>query len=334
MAPASDVHLTPVLEAVVDHVAIGIFIVNTRLEIVLWNHFMEVNSGKNADSVLGRNLFDCFPDLPRNILENKLKGVFILKNFAFSSWQTRPYLFKFAHNRPVTGGVEQMYQDYTFIPIKNERGEVEHVCVTLADVTDTAIYQKRLKEALESLAAASHRDGLTGIYNRHFLEESLAREFSRVRRYGGALCLVMLDIDDFKVINDTYGHLAGDEVLRNIVHHLTAELRGSDVLGRYGGEEFGLLLPQTPISGAHAFAERIRSKVAAANLSYGNSSIQLSISAGVGEFHAAMTRHEDLIKAADDALYRAKQSGRNRVCCAPPPKGRHDERSAPPAADG
>ena len=103
MAPASDAQLTPVLEAVVDHITIGIFIVNARMEIVQWNHFMEVNSGKNAESVLGRNLFDCFPDLPRNVLENKLKGVFLLKNFAFSSWQARPYLFKFAHNRPVTG---------------------------------------------------------------------------------------------------------------------------------------------------------------------------------------------------------------------------------------
>jgi len=313
---SSTASLTPFLETVVDRINIGIFIINSRMEIVLWNHFMEVNSGKTADEVIGRNLFDCFPELPRNVVENKIKGVFILKNFAFSSWEQRPYLFKFRHNRPVTGGVEYMYQDYTFIPIKNEDGEVEHTCVTLVDVTDTAVYQKMLKEALESLAEASHCDGLTGIYNRHFLEESFAREFSRARRYGGTMSLIMLDIDLFKNINDTYGHLAGDEVLRNTAKQLGTLLRETDILGRYGGEEFVLMLPETRLDGAKIMAERIRQQVAEAAVPYNDTTLQVTISAGIAEYHASMARYEDLIKAADDALYHAKESGRNCVRCA------------------
>jgi diguanylate cyclase len=313
---SSPSNLAPFLESVVDRINIGLFIINANMEVVLWNHFMEVNSGQTADTIIGRNLFDCFPDLPRSVVENKIKSVFILKNFAFSSWEQRSYLFKFRHNRPVTGGVAYMYQDYTFIPIKNEQGEVEKVCVTLVDVTDTAIYQKMLKEALESLAEANHRDGLTGIYNRHFLEESLAREFSRARRYGGTISLVMLDIDNFKIINDTFGHLAGDEVLRSTAKHLNTVLRQTDILGRYGGEEFSLLLPETNLKGAQILADRVREQIEQASVPYGSSSLNVTISAGIAEYHAGMTRHEDLIKAADDALYLAKESGRNLVICA------------------
>jgi diguanylate cyclase len=239
--------LTPILECTIDRINIGVFILNSRMEIVLWNHFMEVNSGQSSDTVIGRNLFERFPDLPRNVVENKIKSVFILKNFAFSGWEQRPYLFKFRHNRPVTGGVEYMYQDCTFMPIKNDQGDVDHICVTVVDSTDVAIYKKMHKEALDSLAEASHHDGLTGIYNRHFLEEAIAKEFNRAHRYNGTMSLIMLDIDHFKTINDTYGHLAGDEVLRIIAERLNATARQTDTLGRYGGEEFGILLPETTL---------------------------------------------------------------------------------------
>ena len=251
--PASS--LTPILECTIDRINIGVFILNSRMEIVLWNHFMEVNSGSSSSLVVGRNLFECFPDLPRNVVENKIKSVFILKNFAFSGWEQRPYLFKFRHNRPVTRGVKYMYQDCTFMPIKNDRGEVDHICVTVVDTTDVAIYKKMHKEALDSLAEASHHDGLTGVYNRHFLEEAIAKEFNRAHRYGGTMSLVMLDIDYFKLINDTHGHLAGDEVLRTTARRLDAIARQTDTLGRYGGEEFGVLLPETTLDSARIFAE-------------------------------------------------------------------------------
>lgn len=311
--------LAPIIERVIDRVNIGVFIINSRMEIVLWNHFMEVNSGRSPSTVLGKNLFDCFPDLPRNVVENKIKGVFILKNFAFSSWEQRPYLFKFRHNRPVTGGVEFMYQDYTFMPIKNEQGEVGHVCVTLTDTTDTAIYKRMHQEALASLAEASNRDGLTGVYNRRFLEESIAKEFSRAQRYGGSISLVMLDIDHFKHINDTHGHLAGDEVLRTTAKHLNSIVRRMDTLGRYGGEEFCVLLPETTMNGAETYAQRIVSHVANTPIPYGDTLIQLTISAGIAQYHKNMTRYEDLIQEADDALYRAKEAGRNCISCTQPP---------------
>jgi len=315
--PASS--LTPILECAIDRINIGVFIINSRMEIVLWNRFMEVNSERPADTVVGQNLFECFPDLPRNVVENKIKSVFILKNFAFSSWEQRPYLFKFRHNRPVTGGVEYMYQDCTFMPLKNENGEVDHICVTVVDTTDVAIYKRMHKEALNSLAEASHRDGLTGIYNRRFLEESIAKEFNCAHRYGRAISLIMIDIDHFKHINDTHGHLSGDEVLRTTAKRLEALVRQTDTLGRYGGEEFGVLLPETTSDGAQIFAERTRSSIAASAVTSGGTAIHVTISIGVAQYHDKMTRYEDLIQDADAALYEAKNAGRNCMRCADQP---------------
>ncbi|MEJ2553664.1 MAG: diguanylate cyclase [Gammaproteobacteria bacterium] len=317
-APAAS--LASILECAIDRINIGVFIINSRREIVLWNHFMEVHSGCPASTVIGRNLFECFPDLPRNVVENKIKSVLILKNFAFSGWEQRPYLFKFRHNRPVTGGVEYMYQDCTFMPIKDERGAVEHICVTVVDTTDVALYKKMHKEALDSLAEASHRDGLTGIYNRRFLEEAIAKEFNRARRYGGTLSVAMLDLDHFKLINDTHGHLAGDEVLRTISKHLENMGRSMDTLGRYGGEEFAVLLPETTLDGALTSAERVITSIENTVISHGETSIRITVSVGIAQYHSDMTRYEELIQEADDALYEAKNAGRNCVRCALQPR--------------
>ncbi len=309
LSPAS----TSLLDFLIDRINIGIFAVNRNMECTLWNCFMESHSGVAAASVLGKNLFQCFDELPHNILYHKINSVFILKNFAFTSWEQRPYLFKFRHHRPVTGPVEHMYQDCTFIPLKDEAGEVQQVCVTLVDVTDTAVYQKMMKEAMASLAEASNRDGLTGIYNRRFIEEILNKECQRVQRYGGTLSLAFIDLDHFKKINDTHGHLAGDNVLRASSTLLSESLRQSDFLGRYGGEEFVAILPATHIEGAHILAERLCRHMAGITVQYNDIDIPVTASIGIAEWQPTMVRYENLIKAADHALYQAKAEGRNCV---------------------
>ena len=303
----------PLLDFLVDRINIGIFAVNRNMEITLWNRFMESHSGVNADAVLGKNLFECFSELPQSILYHKINSVFVLKNFAFTNWEQRPYLFKFRHNRPVTGGVEHMYQDCTFIPLKDEGGEVQQVCITLVDVTDTAVYQKMMNEAMTSLAEASNRDGLTGIYNRRFIEECIAKEYGRVQRYGGTMSLAIIDLDHFKNINDSHGHLAGDEVLRAASKVLGEGLRQTDFLGRYGGEEFAVVLPSTDLDGAAVLAERLRARLASTVIKHNDISVPVTASVGIAEWQAGMQRYEELIKAADQALYLAKEEGRNCV---------------------
>ena len=140
----------PLLESIIDRVEVGIFVVDADLRVVLWNGFMATHSGKAASEVVGRPLLETFPELPAKWLEKKIQSVFLLKNYAFTSWEQRPWLFRFHHNRPVTGGIDAMQQSCTFLPIQQAE-RVSHVCVNLFDHTDTAIYQHRLQAAILDL---------------------------------------------------------------------------------------------------------------------------------------------------------------------------------------
>lgn len=304
-----------VLDFILDRINVGVFVLNKSMEVVFWNHFMETNSKINSKEVIGKLIFDVFPEIPRAWLERKVQGVFVLKNFAFTSWEQRPYLLKFAHNRPVTGGVDYMHQNCTFMPVKSDSGEVEHVCVVLTDVTDTSIAYNKAQDALAKLAEASNRDGLTGTFNRRYIEQTLTREFSRVKRYEGSLSLILLDLDHFKLINDKSGHLAGDEVLRRTAEVLTGCVREADTLGRYGGEEFIIILPQTRLRGAMILAERVRQRVEEAVIPFHDEIIKLTVSVGVTQMHPETPIYERLIQEADTALYQSKQNGRNLVTC-------------------
>ena len=142
------------LQHVIDRLDIGIFVLNEQLEIEFWNHFMAANSGKPGTAVLGRNLFDVFDELPERWLRKKIESVFILKNRSFTAWEQRPYLFHFKHNRPVTGGVEFMYQNCSFIPVRNEDGNVISVAVTLQDVTDLAIAHREQEDEKDDFRIA------------------------------------------------------------------------------------------------------------------------------------------------------------------------------------
>ena len=138
-------------EFIVERIEIGVFAVDRDLRVVAWNRFMALHSQRVPEDVIGKNLFECFPELPRKWLERKIESVFVLKNYAFTSWEQRPYLFRFDHNRPITGGVDAMRQNCTLFPQKNSTGDVERVCITLMDYTDTAMYQGRLNELIDEL---------------------------------------------------------------------------------------------------------------------------------------------------------------------------------------
>jgi diguanylate cyclase (GGDEF)-like protein/PAS domain S-box-containing protein len=168
----------------------------------------------------------------------------------------------------------------------------------------------RLQSALQEQAV---RDGLTGLYNRRYLDEMLDREVSRARREGNPLSLVMLDIDYFKKVNDTYGHQAGDEVLKVLAATLMADIRTEDMACRYGGEEFLILLPNMPLIAALERAEGWRKAVERLSIVHGNFPICFTISLGVAAYPEHGKTPDDLTRCADQALYRAKHDGRNRV---------------------
>ncbi|MBB3229635.1 GGDEF domain-containing protein [Halomonas stenophila] len=162
----------------------------------------------------------------------------------------------------------------------------------------------------ERLRALSDTDALTGLANRRKLLQRLDEEISLSNRHATPLSLMMLDLDHFKAINDTWGHLQGDEVLASLAGHCQGLLREEDLLARLGGEEFALLLPLTPRAHAERLAERLREHIAAQD--YGMESGRVTVSIGIAE-HRVGDARDILMKRADDSLYRAKHQGRNRV---------------------
>ena len=163
------------------------------------------------------------------------------------------------------------------------------------------------------LKEQANRDPLTGLYNRRYLDSTLERELARCKREGQPLSLLLLDIDHFKQVNDTYGHQAGDEVLRSLAAMLGQQARAGDVACRFGGEEFLMLLPGMPPAIALARAEQWRAAFAATTTAFGEFRIQATLSIGIAAYPGHGTSPEELIRCADHALYRAKAEGRNRV---------------------
>jgi two-component system chemotaxis response regulator CheY len=175
--------------------------------------------------------------------------------------------------------------------------------------------EEQLNEAHHKMEILAMHDGLTGLFNRRAIEEHAEAELDLVKRKGRTLSILLLDIDHFKSINDQYGHKTGDDALRQLAQILTGNLRQYDRAGRWGGEEFIVILPDTQLSEAVNVGERLRVKVAETKLSLENDGgFSMQISVGVA---SASSHYPSLIRfidAADQALYKAKQSGRNRVC--------------------
>ena len=156
-------------------------------------------------------------------------------------------------------------------------------------------------------------DGLTQVFNKRYFIETLEREMGRAQRYRRHLSLIMFDIDHFKEINDTYGHLAGDHILRQLAATIKSRIRREDILARYGGEEFAIVLPEIDRANASTFAEKVRQLVERSVFEFEETRIPLTVSVGVSLLGPETDSCETLIKAADENLYRAKEQGRNRV---------------------
>jgi len=181
--------------------------------------------------------------------------------------------------------------------------------------------------ALAALRLNANTDPLTGVHNRRFFHEILSRESERSNRHNQPLSLIIMDIDHFKVINDTFGHLAGDQVLKEIGRITQESIRTIDTVCRYGGEEFAVILPQTELEAACLIAERLRTSIAEFSFPTGEeeSPLMVTASLGVACWHGSgylSKQGTELIQAADRALYAAKDTGRNRTCTAPNPQGK------------
>lgn len=190
----------------------------------------------------------------------------------------------------------------------------EIVSEAASNAIERAHLLENIQQANERLEHIARTDGLTGLYNRRYFHEQFNHEFERARRYETPLSCMIFDVDDFKRVNDTYGHLVGDSVLVEIANRLLRRVRSIDLSARYGGEEFVVLMPQTEHVGAVAQAERVLKHVAERPFEGLPTGDQITVSIGVAVYNPATMRSpSDLLRAADQALYRAKESGKNRV---------------------
>lgn len=295
---------------------VGLVVIDRQYQVQLWNGFMENHSGQLASHIRGHNLLTQFPDLPITWLQRKVEEVFALHSPVFSSWEQRPRLFDFASTRPFTSNSALMYQNITLMPLVSRHGLCNHICIIIYDVTDAAMGKQGLQDANQQLKALSITDRLTGLYNRDHWEECMRQEYQRHFRSGSPVTLLMFDIDFFKKINDGYGHPAGDAVLRDVACILRQQLRATDVAGRYGGEEFGILLLDADSHTAWLIAERLRQAIAQHIVQHDNRLIEFTISIGLAVLDAATATPAQWLVRADEALYHSKRTGRNRVTIA------------------
>lgn len=291
---------------------VGLVVLDQSYQVQLWNGFMSNHSEVGPAKIREKNLFDVFPELPVEWLRRKIDSVFQLKSPAYITWEQKPYLFDFRSQRPITGVATHMYQNVTLMPLTSPTGQVEFVSMMIDDVTDVAVSRIALEEVNGQLQTLSREDRLTGLFNRGHWQECLDLEVNRFMRGQEACTLILLDIDHFKAVNDNYGHPAGDEVIRKIAALMAGHARKTDIVGRYGGEEFGVILPHTSATQAEVFAERLRRAAELLDVEFEGQVINITISLGIAELQVDVQDAEQWIGQADEALYRSKQNGRNQ----------------------
>ncbi len=304
-------------EALISSIEVGVVVLDRDFLVEEWNQFMENHTDIEETEITSKSLFTYMPDIDADWFINKCKPVFELQIPVFIIWEQRQYLFKMHSARPISSPSEYMYQNVTILPIVNPcNGLVERACMLVYDVTDQATSKLRIEGLNEKLEAISRVDGLTGLFNRRYWQERFELEYKLIFRTSKQVSVIILDIDHFKKVNDTYGHQAGDTVIKEVASVITQATRETDVCGRYGGEEFVVILPETTAEQANIVAERVRSMTESAVINHDGLDICVTISIGVAQFSEDYLTAMRWLEAADAALYNAKQAGRNRIVIA------------------
>ena len=251
----------------INAIDVGVVVLDSDFCVEVWNQFMENHASIKPADIVGQSLFSHFPEIDEGWLRQKSVPIFNLRSPVFIIWEQRQYLFKFGANRPVTCGAHHMYQNVTMFPIIGDNGEVSRFCIMVYDVTDQALSKLGMSRLNDELKVASRIDGLTGLFNRRYWQERFEQAYKLAKRREKPSTALMLDIDHFKKVNDTYGHQAGDSVIQSLAHLIKRCVRETDLAGRYGGEEFAVILTDSAVDNAVTVAERLRRLVSIHRLS-------------------------------------------------------------------
>ena len=259
--------------------------------------------GAVCDS-LGNEEIVTFPALPKSDLKEIINPKYL--EILDPGQAYNLMLFSLIAQSQMIGGLVVFRRDTG----KPYAAEQQTFLKNLVNQAALALSNARLHDMMKSQA---HTDPLTGSYNRRFFFDLADAEISRSARYGHPLSMIMLDLDHFKNINDMFGHIAGDHVLRSVAERCQNSLRGTDRMGRFGGDEFAVLLPDTDLDGAAIIAERLRRIIADTPISAEGSLISLTASIGVSARTDSVHDLKSLLRQTDEAMYQAKKAGRNRV---------------------
>lgn len=287
-----------------DTINFGLVVFDRDLTVQHWNRWMAMHSGISATQIVGEAAFDFFPQLNTVSFKKNCKSVLAFGNFAFFSQKLHGFLFPFKPDSSFDSRFDMMQQSCSMGPLRSEDNSISGIFLIVQDVTELANYEHKLVEM-------NTKDALTGIYNRRFLESRLKDECARQQRYLRPLSLIMIDIDFFKKVNDSYGHQGGDFILQAVAARAASVIRKTDFFARYGGEEFCCLLPETGAEAAESVAESLRGHIEEMANRFDDKIIKVTISLGISAL-LADDSPDTLLKRADDALYQAKNSGRNR----------------------
>lgn len=298
-----------------NHLSIGIAVIDREMKIVFWNQWMAEHSLINREQGNGQCIDDLFPSLRKAKFAKRAKEVLETNRPVFFNNKINPHMFPFYAGRSyIEKELVPMEQTVILSPLRDEEGNTEQILVSVFDISDWIAHQNALLQSKEEMERLSHTDDLTQIPNRRNILETLTAEMQTHRRKKRPLSIAMLDIDHFKKINDDYGHQCGDLVLHELAQFVFGQLRAYDTIGRYGGEEFLLILPETTCKQAFAICDRIRKAIQDKVYKYNGRAIQVTASIGI----AARASEENVtmgnfIKEADRCLYIAKETGRNRT---------------------
>ncbi len=290
------------LNTIFDSIRDPFCILDDEFHIIRVNKAYALLKNRRVDELIGRKCHEVFEN------SDKVCGFCVVQKSFYSQDPC-------AKEKRITvrEGVSIWVEIYTY-PILDENGNVSHVIEYTRDITERKKAEDEKRRLIVRLEHQSKTDSLTGLTNRGALTDSLTYEVDRAQRYGSDLSLILCDIDSFKAINDTYGHDSGDRALQAISETLRTVLRKADIAGRYGGDEFMVILPETSIEGAESLADKLLAVVRAIRLQFASGqTVQLSMSIGVAGLKMSDRDIDSLIKRADTAMYASKQRGRNCI---------------------
>lgn len=315
-----------------DHLSIGAAVIDRSLRIVFWNRWLAEHSMLEREAVLGRPIHEVMPALVKKGFVKKAREVFRRGQPSFFNKKLHQNIFPFYSGRSyIEKKLAPMEQTVILSPLLDSEGNTAEVLISVFDISDWISYQNELLRSQTELQRLSQTDDLTQVPNRRNIMDRLSEELLVHKRKKRPLSLALLDIDHFKKINDSFGHHTGDAILREMAQLVSTMLRDYDTIGRYGGEEFMIVLPETSGEQAFRVADRLREGVERHEFLVNERAYRITVSLGLAGKEAEATPEiEELFKEADRCLYLAKASGRNRTEIAnrPPPAAK------PPAGSG